>query len=224
MATNEFYSFEPEETLSTYAMAREAMQFLTDNYWKLIGEEAQKALMMPGAVPERNFHYALMQAIEGTKKARERWPKDSQLQKILLIFEKSIKKIGHTQTLGIELLYGEDLVRLHDNVGDFPAEELLISARGVLDALIDTGDKSFSGALYRLYSSYHEHIRALVEIYDGKRETLDSRAYSYRNPNGDRKKRISELFERQQERLEELWFSGLIDGEDYRNYKSLDDV
>ena len=63
-----------------------------------------------------------------------------------------------------------------------------------------------------------------MEIYDGKRETLFSRAYSYQNPNGDRKKRISELFEKQQERLEELWFSGLIDGEDYRNYRSLDDV
>lgn len=224
MASEEFYRFEPEETLSTYAMAREAMQFLTDNYWKLIGEEAQKALMMPGATPERNFHYSLMQAIEGTKKALDRWPDDTQLRKVLPIFERSIKKIGHTETLGIEILYGEDLVRLHDNVGDFPAEELLSSARGVLDALIDTGDKVFSGALYRLYSSYHEHIRALVEIYDGKRETVDSRAYSYRNPNGDRKKRISELFERQQERLEELWFSGLIDGEDYRNFPSLDDV
>jgi hypothetical protein len=220
MAGKDFYRFEPEETLSTYAMAREAMQFLTDNYWKQIGDEAAKALVLPGSTVERNFHYSLMQAISGTKIALERWPEDSELKKILPIFERTLPKIGHTETLGIELLYGNDLRRLHSNIGDFPAEELLISARGVLDALIDTRDKVFAGAVYRMYSYYHEYICELVKIYDGKREALDSRDPDALLPGTTGKKRISELYERQSDRLEELWFSGLIDGEDYRLFQN----
>jgi hypothetical protein len=220
MAGRDFYRFEPDETLNTYAMARAAVQFLTDNYWKQIGDEAAKALVLPGSTVERNFHYSLMQAIEGTKIAMEYWPEDSELRKLPPIFERTLKKIGHTETLGIELLYGDDLSRLHSSIGDFTAEEFLSTARGALDALIDTREKVFAGAFYRMYSTYQEHIKELVQIYDGKREMVDSRDPEVFLPIPSKRKRISELYERQNERLEELWFSGLIDGEDYRYYQN----
>lgn len=219
MAGNEFYRFQPDETLSTYAMARAAVQFLTDYYWKEIGDEAAKALVLPGASVERNFHYSLMQSIQGTKIAMKYWPEDAELKKLLPIFEKTLPKIGHTETLGIELLYGRDLKRLHASIGDFTAGEFLTTAGAVLDVLIDTRNKAFAGALYRMYSTYQDHIRELVEIYDGKREAVDARNLGAYLQEPIKQKRISELFERQNERLEELWFSGLIDGEDYRDVR-----
>lgn len=208
-AGEEFYLFQPDENLEGYELMVEAIEHLTENYWQHIGDEPRKALMTRGVDIAQHFRYSLMQAVEGTSQALTKFPRNSELPKLMKIFEHGMKVVGPDEELLISLIHGRPAQDIHSKLSDIYSEELYASAKGALEVLFQLRDPYFIGSVYRLYLSYHEHVKELISVYD---EGLKV----YSEVDGQPVKQLSELLATQEELLEEIWLSGSLRGEDYR--------
>jgi len=202
-------TFLPDESLGFYETVKSAILFLTDNFWKGMGDSEISALIGPKSSIDDNFHLALINALSGTKNVIADKPQNEELPKLIPIFEHTIPAVGIIENSLISIIHGQEISTLQRRLGDEQSTNFRENLIHMLDAHLETHSELLVAELVVSIERYLAYIRGLALAYE-KKTSPQSETKDLRNVQS-----YEALINRLEEKIEGLWLLGVMENAEW---------